>query len=139
MIGGITRVTPDKEKAKSIMKMVETTLEMIETIDTDRFPSNIIKEYYDTTRELMTTVLLLDGFKTHGEGAHKRLIDYLDENYGQFTEHEISLLDELRNTRNRISYNGFFITEDYLRRKRSDILNIISKLENIINKKLGEK
>ena len=128
---GHVRVTPDKEKAKSIMKMVETTLQMIEAIDAERFPSNIVKEYYDVIRELMTTILLLDGFKTYGEGAHKKLIDYLSENYSQFTGHELSFLNELRITRNRISYNGFFISEDYPGRKRKDILGIISKLKKI--------
>ena len=82
---------------------------------------NILKEYYDVIREFVATVLLLDGFKTKGEGAHKKLIEYIDKNY-QFTEYEISLLNELRIIRNKISYNGFFITEDYLKRKEKDIL-----------------
>jgi len=133
---GIAEITPDKEKAKSIMKMVEITLEMIKTIDAKKFPSNLLKEYYDVIRELMTTILLLDGFKTKGEGAHKKLIEYLEENYNQFTGYEISLMDDLRIIRNKISYNGFFITEDYLERKRKYILDIISKLKNIISRKL---
>ena len=41
----LIRVTPNKEKAKSILKMVETTLEMIRQIDTHKFPSNVAKEY----------------------------------------------------------------------------------------------
>lgn len=136
---GIIKITPDKEKAKSIMKMVKTTLEMIKTIDAKKFASNVLKEYYDVIREFMTVTLLLDGFKTTGEGAHKKLIEYLDENYNQFTKYEISLLNELRITRNKISYNGFFITEDYLERKRKDILDIISKLKSIVIGKLEEK
>ena len=72
---GFVKVTPDREKSNSILKMVETTLEMIETIDVAKFPSNIVKEYYDVIRELMTAILLLDGYKTHGEGAHKKLIE----------------------------------------------------------------
>ncbi len=133
---GIERATPDKEKAKSIMRMAETTLEMIKTIDDKKFASILLKEYYDVIRELMTAVLLLDGFKTRGEGAHKKLIEHLDENYEQFTEYEISLLDELRGKRNRISYNGFFIPEDYVKRKRKDILEIAFKLKKIISKRL---
>lgn len=65
----LLRVTPDREKAKSMTKMVEITLEMIKTIDAERFSSNIVKEYYDVIRELMTAILLLDGYKTQGEGA----------------------------------------------------------------------
>ena len=47
------RVTPNKEKARSILKMVDTTLEMINQIDKRRFPSNVAKEYYEAIRELI--------------------------------------------------------------------------------------
>lgn len=38
------KTTPDKEKEKSILRMAETTLEMIQTIDLERFPLNAAKE-----------------------------------------------------------------------------------------------
>jgi hypothetical protein len=133
---GIIKTIPDREKAKSILKMVETTLEMISAIDTKKYPSNVLKEYYEVIRELVTVILLLDGYKTQGEGAHKKLIEYLEKNYPEFKRHEISLLDDLRLTRNRIAYNGFFVTDEYLERKMKEILAIIEKLRVIIYKKL---
>lgn len=133
---GILRTAPDREKAKSILKMVETTLEMIDAIDHGRFTSNVVKEYYEVIRELITVILLLDGYKTHGEGAHKKLIEYMEKNYGEFKGHEISLIDDLRVIRNKIAYNGFFVTDDYLDRRRQDILMLIDKLRIIIHKKL---
>ena len=96
---GIIKTAPDREKAKSILKMVETTLEMIDTIDSTKFTSHVVKEYYEAIRELITVILLLDGYKT--------------------------LIDDLRIIRNKISYNGFFVTDDYLERKRKDILMLI--------------
>jgi len=136
MEDGIIKTAPDREKAKSILKMVETTLEMIDTIDSKKFSSHVVKEYYEVVRELITVILLLDGYKTHGEGAHKKLIDYMEKNYGDFKGHEISLIDDLRVVRNKIAYNGFFVTDDYLERKKKDILMIIDKLRIIIYKKL---
>ena len=133
---GIIKTAPDREKAKSILKMVETTLELIDTIDSKKFSSHVVKEYYEVVRELITVILLLDGYKTHGEGAHKKLIDYMEKNYGDFKGHEISLIDDLRVVRNKIAYNGFFVTDDYLERKKKDILMIIDKLRIIIYKKL---
>lgn len=130
------KVTPNKEKAKSILKMVETTIEMINNLDTDKFPSNITKEYYEVIRELLSIVLLLDGYKTYGEGAHKRLIEYAEKNYREFSKYEISLIDNLRNTRNKIAYDGFFVEKDYIERKKKDIEAIIRKLKGIIKKKL---
>ena len=133
---GIIKTAPDREKAKSILKMVETTLEMIDTIDSSRFSSHVVKEYYEVIRELITVILLLDGYKTQGEGAHKKLIEYIGNNYAEFKVHDIMLIDDLRIIRNKISYNGFFITDDYLERKKEDILALIDNLRVIIYKKL---
>lgn len=65
MIEGLIKVTPDKEKAQSILKMVDSTIEMIEVIDITKFSSIVTKEYYDVIRELMSVILLLDGYKTY--------------------------------------------------------------------------
>lgn len=132
----LIKITPNKEKAKSILKMVETTLEMIKNIDINKFPSNVTKEYYDIIRELLSVVLLLDGYKTYGEGAHKKLIDYLDLNYKEFNRSEISLINDLRNTRNKIAYDGFFVDKDYIERKIITIKEVVEKLKEIIKGKL---
>lgn len=132
----LIKITPNKEKARSILKMANTTLEMIKGIDVNKFPSNVTKEYYDIIRELLTVVLLLDGYKTLGEGAHKKLIDYLDSNYSEFDKSEISLIDNLRITRNKIAYDGFFVEQDYIERKIETIEKIIEKLKKIIKRNL---
>lgn len=136
MDDSLIKTTPDKEKAKSMLKMAETTLSMAETIDIEKFPSNLAKEYYDIIRELISAILLLDGYKTYGEGAHKKVIDYLAEKYKQFSEHEIKTIDELRAIRNRISYDGFFIQPDYIKRKKEVLGMIIKKLVELLNNKL---
>lgn len=132
----LIRVTSDKEKAQSILKMVETTLEMVKFIDKNKFPSNIAKEYYEIIRELISIILLLDGYKAIGEKAHKRQIEYLEVNYKEFNKAEITFMDDLRITRNKIAYDGFFVKESYVDRKLADILKIIEKLKGLINKKL---
>ena len=138
MVEGIVKIKPDKEKAKSILKMANTTLEMINSTDSEKFPSIVIKEYYEVIRSLTNAILLIDGFKTEGEGAHKRMIEYLKTNYRQFSQYEISTIDNLRIIRNRIAYEGFFIKGDYLVRKRNHILKIIDKLIKILKEKLGD-
>lgn len=132
----LIRITPNKEKAKSIFKMSRTSGDMIATIDRKRFPSNILVEYYDVMRQLMTAILLLDGYKTKGEGAHRQLIEYLGANYREFSEYDVHLLEELRTLRNRIEYDGFFITGEYLERKMKDITDIISRLEKTVARRL---
>ena len=132
----LIRVTPNKEKAESILKMVDTTLEMIKHIDKNKFPSNVTKEYYEVVRELVSIVLLLDGYKAVGEGAHKKQIEYLEANYKEFSKAEIVIIDDLRITRNKIAYDGFFVKESYIERKLEDIQKIIERLKGVINKKL---
>ena len=134
----LLKTTPDKEKAKSILKMAETTLEMIQTIDLERFTSNAAKEYSDVIRELISAVLLLDGYKTYGEGAHRKAIEYLSKNYREFTEYEITTIEELRSLRNRIAYDGFFVREDYIRKKENVFGAVIEKLKRLIEKKLAK-
>ena len=132
----LIKITPNKEKASSIFKMVEITLEMIKQIDKIKFPSNIAKEYYEVIRELVSIILLLDGYKTIGEGAHKRQIEYLEANYREFSKFEIAFIDDLRITRNKIAYDGFFVKGSYIDRKLTDILRIIGKLKEIVHKKM---
>lgn len=132
---GLIKITPNKEKAQSILKMVDTTIEMIKVIDVSKFSSNVTKEYYDVIRELLSVILLLDGYKTYGEGAHKKLIEYIQSNYKEFNEYEISLLDDLRIKRNKIAYDGFFVDKDYIERRINDIQKIIEKMKEIIKEK----
>ena len=137
MNDGLVKITPNREKAKSIMKMAEITLAMITDIDKSKFSSNVTKEYYEIIRELISVILLLDGYKTIGEGAHKRMIEYLNANYKQFNAYEISLIDDMRILRNKIAYDGFFVKESYLERKLQDIKDIIAKLKAIIEGKIA--
>jgi hypothetical protein len=128
----LIRITPNKEKAESILKMVDNTLNMIGEIDESRFPSNLAKEYYDVIRELAGIIMLLDGYKIRGEKAHKRLFEYISRNYVEFNDSEIALMDELRVLRNRIAYDGFFVKDDYIKRKKGMVLELIEKLKNVI-------
>lgn len=132
----LIRITPNKVKAESILKMVDNTLNMIGEIDESRFPSNVAKEYYDVIRELASIIMLLDGYRVRGEGAHKRLFEYISKNYGEFNDSEIALMSELRILRNRIAYDGFFVKEDYIQRKKSMILGLVGKLKNAIESRV---
>ena len=132
----LVNVTPNNEKAKSILKMVNTSLEMIREINLAKFPSNVAKEYYDVIRELISIVLLLDGLKAVGEGAHMQQIEYLAENYREFGRVEIELFEDLRAIRNKIAYDGFFVKVDYIERKSQDISRVIGKLREIVGRKL---
>ncbi len=93
----IFEVTPNKEKVKSISKMAEPRLEMLDTIDPKRVPSPVLEGYYEVIKELITAILLLDGFKTL---SHKALVVYLNERYKEFSD-----VESLRDYNSRSSEN----------------------------------
>jgi len=130
----LIKITPDIEKAKSILKMIYLIEERIKIQERERMAALIIADYYEVIKELITAVLLIDGYKTL---SHKDLIDYLENKYNEFTKQEISVLDDLRVLRNRIIYEGFFVDSSYLDRNEFLFKTMTKKLKNLIDKKLG--
>lgn len=123
----ITRVNPDKQKSESLKKMAEITLERLSKTDMEQYPSNTLLDYYDIVHKLLEALTLREGVKIRGEGAHQEIIDYLakqkktDEQTRQF-------LQQMRDYRNRISYEGFTIHENYIRLNKAKIIGIIRHL-----------
>ncbi|NOZ80423.1 MAG: hypothetical protein GXP63_02020 [DPANN group archaeon] len=136
-MGNIVSVTPDKEKAKSILKMVEKTLQMIRTIDAAAFTSNVVKEYYEVIRELLSILLLLDGKRTMGDQAHKLLIEHASLNFGFLDQESVMLIDGLRIIRNKVAYDGFFVKAEYLQRNKKAIEELIALLHKEAEDRLG--
>lgn len=129
------KVTPDKEKAKSIMKLIENRIDFVNSIDKAKFPTIIAENYYEIIKELATSILLLDGFKIIGESAHKELIEYLSE-YKKIEEYEIRIIDDLRIKRNKSCYEGKKIELGYLENKKAMLIKIIEKLKGMLNKRV---
>lgn len=131
----LIKIARDNEKAKSIIKMVSLIEERIKTQDKDKLAALIVADYYEVIKELITALLLTEGYKTL---SHKDLIDYL-KNYKEFNHFELAILDDLRVLRNRITYDGFFVESSYLKRNEENIKKIIDKLKGLLNKKLNFK
>tara|TARA_Y100000310_G_scaffold289262_1_gene315543 strand:- start:576 stop:971 length:396 start_codon:yes stop_codon:yes gene_type:complete len=126
------KITPNFERARSIVGMVELIEARIKLQSENKFSSLVISDYYEVIKELITALLLVDGYKTI---SHKELMDYLIVNYKEFGTYSV-FLNDLRVLRNRISYEGFFAEFDYLERNQNELENIIVKLKTIIDKKL---
>jgi len=132
----IIKVTPDLEKAKSMLRLIKNRKEFVSSIDSTKFPTNAAENYYEIIKELVTAVLLLNGIKAIGEYAHKEMVEELSK-YKELDELEINLINDLRIKRNKSSYEGKEIENSYLKNKKDKLLNIIKKLEIMLNKKIG--
>lgn len=133
----IIKISPDKEKAKSILQMAksrERSFKELEKIKT--FPTIIAENYYEIIKELCTAIVLVDGYKFVGERAHKELIDFMSE-YKAFEKFEMEIIQDLRIRRNKSSYEGKPFESVYLENKKESLLKIIDKLKKILEKKLS--
>lgn len=61
-------VSPDPEKARALCKMSESILERVKETDEDRFPSQVLRDYYEAIRQLMEALASLKGVKSEGMG-----------------------------------------------------------------------
>jgi len=129
----LIKITPDKERAKSILKMTSLIEERIKRQDRKKMAALIIADYYEIIKELVTAILLIDGYRTL---SHRDLVDYLKKRYPEFSEYEITLLNDLRILRNRVAYEGFFIQPTYLIRNESAFKAIIRKLRDLAKRKI---
>ena len=126
----IIKVFPDKEKAKSIFRMAEERENKIKELDRFNFSTIIAENYYEAIKEMITAILLIKGIKTTGEYAHKDLIEQaLKEKF--IDNFEYSLLDDLRNRRNKSQYEGKQIEAIYLENNKDVLEKVIIKLKKV--------
>ena len=130
------KIQSDRERAASLLALAELRLNKIKTFDEAKESSLIAEGFYEVTKEMITSLLFIDGYKTL---SHKDLIDYIFSKYkGVFPEHEINMIDRLRKLRNNIVYYGVSVEPSFIKRNKQDILQIISKLDKLCRKKLAD-
>lgn len=123
----ITNVTPDKQKSESLKKMAEITLERLENTDMEKYPSNTLLDYYGVVHQLIEALTIRDGIKVRGEGAHQELIDYVAKQ-NKIDEQMRQFLQQMRDYRNRISYEGFMIHKNYIALNKTIMGEIVRHL-----------
>ena len=129
----VSRGFKDKEKAKSLLKLVELREKNLKILNKNDSSTLILEAYYEIIKELITAIMSIDGYKTL---SHELLVSYLAKFYREFSKFEINIIDQLRKTRNDIAYRGVMINPEYLDRTENVIWEIIKKLRKIANSKL---
>ncbi len=123
----ILKGQPDFQKAEALKKMAEITMERLKEIDHLKYPSNTLVDYYDVIHKLIEALTLKEGLKIKGEGAHQELIDYIAKKYS-LEEQTRLFLQQMRDYRNRISYEGFMVSKNYILLNEKKIKEIIKRL-----------
>lgn len=133
--GIILRVTPNRLRADSLIEEAEKrrkfVKELLEKVKiTDENANYYIESAYDAIMELLRGKLILDGYKSRGEGAHEAEIAYL--RILGFSEHDVRFVNTLRYSRNGIKYYGRSFKKPYAESSISFLNNIYPKLRNLI-------
>ena len=126
-------IVPDIEKAGSLVEMAQITLERLQETNQKKYPTNTLTDYYDSIHKLLEALSYIQGVKIKGEGAHQELINYICKNYNRGEAQRV-FLQELRDYRNRISYEGFKIGPLFLENNLQKIEEIIIILKKLIKK-----
>lgn len=129
----VSKLRPDFEKAKALLKMIEIREKRIQLTFLPEFTTLVTEEYYEIVKELITAIMSADGWKTT---SHELLIGYLANFYEEFSTAEIVTIDQLRVVRNDIADRGVMINQEYLERNQQTFHSIINKLKQIISQKL---
>ena len=127
------KVKRDKNRASSLSEMAKMSLERLSSFDKLKYPSNTLDDYYDIIHQMMEAISLIEGVKFSGDSAHKELIDWVCEKI-KFSNQDRLFIQRIRDYRNKISYEGFFIKPLFIKQNDNKILRIIKEL----NKKIGE-
>jgi len=96
----VRRIRPDKGMAKAILKMIKVRVKALKLTDRQEFASLVVEDYYEVIKEAITALMAIDGYKTL---SHEALITYMKEFYTDFSQSEITLMDQLRVLRNKIA------------------------------------
>jgi hypothetical protein len=125
------KISPDKQKSDSLKIMAEITMQRLLETNLEKYPSNTLTDYYDIIHKLLEGISLKEGVKFKGDGAHQELIDFIikEHNLG---ENIRTFLQKMRDNRNRISYEGFMVNENYIRLNKEKINSIIKKLFDLL-------
>ncbi|MFH1066179.1 MAG: hypothetical protein V1734_06745 [Nanoarchaeota archaeon] len=128
-------IKPDMAKAKSLRETSIITLSRLKETDMEKYPSNTLKDYYDIIKGLLEALLYIDGIKMKGESAHYETIEYACAKY-KLGEGTRIFFQEMRDYRNRFSYEGFNVQESYIRLNKKKIDEIIQVLLKLADEKL---
>jgi len=132
---------PDKNMAKELLNLTDHRKSFWEELENDdtrqypkKYPSLFLEGYYEIVKELLTSVLLLDGWKATN---HECLFAYIKEHYGNTLEMDTDFLLELKDLRNNIDYRGVMVSSEKWENAKLRIKTEIKALKEYVSERVG--
>ncbi len=130
----IRKISPDRQKALSLLKSAESFIRSIEPIKDSAEGPFLINVEYDILHSICGAILAADGEKIMGKDHHKLLISRICEKY-QLSQLQTSLFDKVRRIRNDINYYGQQekeVIEDFYQRNKEKIWKMREDLLSVL-------
>jgi len=108
--GSVRRVSPNRQLAKSLVKIANLRLKNTETMRvTDENSFNVVENCYEAIREMIDALMSLKGLKSY---SHEATVEFLKEFYSVKVGYAVvSKIDRYRRLRNDIKYEGLLTTK----------------------------
>ena len=127
----IKKVEPDTEKVESIRKMCSVRLRVAQNVVIDDETASVVAEdYYEIIKELLVALLLKNGLKSDN---HECLISFFKNMFPKY-KYEAQTIHQLKNVRNRVSYDGIFVKKEYIISNKLEFEHIIEILDGLLEK-----
>lgn len=121
------KIQIDKQRAKYLLQNAKLSIERLEETNKEKYPTHTIIDYYTIIQYILESYCYKEGIGIEGEGKHKELIKIAKEEKLINSKEEI-FLQQLRDFRNRIHYEGLVIKKEYIEYHEEKINSIIRKL-----------
>lgn len=126
-------MSPDPHLGEALHADATSRLSDAKELDPARFSKIVFETCYDALRDLMDSLLAIDGFKSY---SHQASIAYLSEY--RFDESDIYTLDHFRHIRNASKYYGRSIPPETAHEILSFTEAFASNILGLIEKRLKE-
>ncbi len=124
----VRKVTPNKERAKKLIKDGKSRLKDVGFLDVNKLPKFVFENIYDALRDFFLAILLNDGYNTQ---SHEAPIAYLLKK--GFDVYTVDKLDRFRYKRNGSKYYGEEIAVEEAEEIKDFYLKIKDKVYKLIN------
>ena len=128
--GSVRKVSPDRQLAKSLVKIALLRLKNLEAMEiTDENSFSVVENCYEAIRELIDALMSLKGFKSY---SHEANIEFLRKFYSVNVGYaNVNRIDRYRRIRNDIKYEGLLTTKfeaNEILENTKIIINVLMKL-----------
>ncbi|MDP3027825.1 MAG: hypothetical protein Q8N63_09050 [Nanoarchaeota archaeon] len=127
--GIVRKVSPDRERAKKLIRDGKNRLKDVELLDIEKLPKFVFENIYDALRDFLLAILLNEGYNT---ASHEAPISYLLKK--GFDVYTLNKLDRFRYKRNGSKYYGEGITIEEAKEIKEFCSQINAKLYKLLNK-----